>query len=142
MAGYEVYGLDTTPKKRPEAETLEGRISLKAQKEDPVRYGHKYSWLVRLIHWGTSWVAPVDVQRVVTGLSDKQTGAVQVQELAVRNPKLKVVVEDSLYGNHVFLAIFLAIKNVFALVRLRSNMTFYEAPEPHPRGEVLTLFWA
>jgi hypothetical protein len=135
MAGYEVYALDTTPNERPEAKTLEGRISLKAQKEDPVRYGHKYSWLVRLIHWGTSWVAPVDVQRVATGLSDSQAGAVQVQELAERNPKDKVVVEDSLYGNHVFLAIFLVVKNVFALVRLRSNMAFYEAPEPHPQGK-------
>ena len=38
VAGYEVYALDTTPNERPEAETLEGRISLKAQKEDPVRY--------------------------------------------------------------------------------------------------------
>jgi len=43
--------------------------------------------------------------------------------------------EDSLYGNHVFLGIFLAVKNVFALVRLRSNMVFYEAPEPHPQGK-------
>ena len=29
IAGYEVYGLDTTPNERPEAETLEDRGSLK-----------------------------------------------------------------------------------------------------------------
>lgn len=80
-------------------------------------------------------MAPVNVQRVATDLSDSQAGAVQVQELAVRNPRAKVVVEDSLYGNHVFLAIFLAVKNVFALVRLRSNLVFYEALEPHPQGK-------
>jgi len=49
IAGYEVYALDTTPNERQEAETLEDRVSLKAQKDDPVRYGHKYSWLVRLV---------------------------------------------------------------------------------------------
>jgi hypothetical protein len=84
MVGYEAYALDTTPNERPEAETLEDRISLKAQKDDRVRYGHKYSWLVHLVNWGTSWVAPVDVQRVVTCLSDSQVGAMQVQELALR----------------------------------------------------------
>ena len=85
IAGYEVYALDTTPNERPEAETLEDRGSLKTQKDEPVRYGHKYSWLVRLIRRGTSWVAPVDIQRVDTCLTDSQVGAVQVQELAFRN---------------------------------------------------------
>ena len=45
IAGYEVYGLDSTPNERPEAETLEDRGSLKTQKDEPVRYGHKYSFL-------------------------------------------------------------------------------------------------
>jgi len=135
IAGYEVYGLDTTKNERSEAETLEDRGSLKTQKDDPVQYGHKYSWLVRLTNRGTSWVAPVDVRRVETSLTDSQVGAIQVQELDQRNSKAKVVVEDSLYGNHLFLAVFLAAKNVFGLVRLRSNSTFYEQPKPHPKGK-------
>ena len=134
LAGCEVYGLDSTPNEREEAETLEDRVSLKAQKEDPVRYGHKYSWLVRLVNWGTSWVAPVDIQRVDSSLSDSQVGAVQVVELDLRNPKQKVIVADSLYGNHIFLAIFLAIQYAYALVRLRSNLVFYERPKPHLKG--------
>lgn len=60
IAGYEICGLDTTPHERPEAETQEERVSLKSEKDEPVRYGHKYSWLTRLIKWGTSWVAPCD----------------------------------------------------------------------------------
>lgn len=68
LAGCEVYGLDCIPNEREEAETLADRGSLKAQKEAPVRYGHKYSW-----------VAPVDVGRVATGLSDSQTGGTQPQ---------------------------------------------------------------
>lgn len=135
IAGYEVYGLDTTPNERPEAETLEDRGSLKTQKDEPVRYGHKYSWLVRLVNWGTSWVAPVDVGRVATGLSDSQAGGVQVQELDRRNRKPKVVVSDSLYANHLFLAVFLTLKNTFALVRLRNNMVFFGCPRPHPKGK-------
>jgi hypothetical protein len=134
LVGCEVYGLDCTPNERPEAETLEDRGSLKTQKEEPVRYGHKYSWLGRLIHWGTSWVAPVDIRRVDSSLSDSQVGALQVEELDVRNPKEKVVVADSLYGNNIFLAAFLVVKHAFALVRLRCNQVFYERPKPHLKG--------
>jgi hypothetical protein len=43
IAGYEIYGLDATPNERPAAETLPERCSLKSQKDEPVRYGHKYS---------------------------------------------------------------------------------------------------
>jgi hypothetical protein len=135
IAGYEVHGLDTTKNERSEAETLEDRGSLKTQKDDPVQYGHKYSWLVRLANWGTSWAAPVDVRRVETSLTDSQVGAVQVQELDQRNPKAKVVVGDSFYSNHLFLSVFLVVKNVFGLVRLRSNSTFYEQPQSHPKGK-------
>jgi len=135
LGGCEAYGLDSTPNEREEAETLEDRVCLKAQKEDEVRYGHKYCWLVRLVEWGTSWVAPVDIQRVDTRLSDSQVGAAQVAELDLRNPKPKVIVADSLYGNHIFLAIFLVVKHAYALVRLRSNLVFYERPKPHLKGK-------
>lgn len=135
LGGCEVYGLDCTPNEREEAETLEDRVCLKAQKEDPVRYGHKYSWLVRLIQWGTSWVAPVDVRRVDSSLSDSKLGALQVEEADVRHPRQKVIVADSLYGNHLFLAIFLVVKHAYALVRLRSNLVFYERPKPSVKGK-------
>lgn len=135
LAGCEVYGLDCTPNEREEAETLEDRGSLKTQKEDPVRYGHKYSWLVRLVNWGTSWVAPVDVRRVDSSLSDSELGALQVEEADLRNPKQKVIVADSLYGNPIFLAVFLVVKHAYALVRLRSNLVFYERPKPHVKGK-------
>ncbi len=135
LAGCEVEALDCTPNERKEAETLEDRGSLKTQKEEPVRYGHKYSWLVRLVNWGTSWVAPVDVRRVDTGLSDSELGALQVEEADRRNPKQKVIVADSLYGNHIFLAIFLMVKHAYGLVRLRSNLVFYQQPKPHVKGK-------
>jgi hypothetical protein len=135
IEGYEIYGLDTTPNERPEAETLEDRVSLKSEKDEPVRYGHKYSWLTRLVKRGTSWVAPVDMQRVAASVTDSQVGAVQMAELDERHPKPKVIVADSLYGNHFFLAVFLKVKNALGLVRLRSNMVFYGPPKPHRKGQ-------
>lgn len=134
IAGYEIDALDCTPNERAEAETLEDRGSLKTEKTEPVRYGHKYSWLTRLVNWGTSWVAPVDVRRVETSLTDSQVGSLQVRELAQRDPKPRVVVADSLYGNHLFLAVFLELINVFALVRMRCNTVFFGPPKPHPKG--------
>jgi hypothetical protein len=72
---------------------------------------HKYSWLTRPVNWGTSWVAPVDVRRVETSLTDNQIGSLQVRELAQRDPKPRVVVADSLYGNHLFRAVLLELIN-------------------------------
>ena len=86
---FEVYAVDCTPNERPEAQTLEDRGSLKTQKNEPVRYGHKYSWLARLVHRCTSWAAPVDVRRVETRHTDSQVARVQVQELDQRNPRAK-----------------------------------------------------
>lgn len=77
------------------------------------------------MHWGSSWVAPVDIQRVETALTDSQVAAVQVQELDLRNDQPKVVVAYSIYGNHIFLAVFLLVKTVVALVRLRGTQVFY-----------------
>jgi hypothetical protein len=134
VAGYEVYALDTTPDERPEAETLAERGLLKAQKNEAVRVGQKFSWVVRLVKPGTSWVAPWDVRRVKTASTDNQTGADQVQEMDGQNSRPKVVVADSLYANQVFLAVFLVVKNIIALVRLRQNLTLYEQPQPKPTG--------
>jgi len=133
-AGYEVYGLDATPDERPEAETLPDRGLLKAQKNAPVRVGQKFSWLVRLVSPGTSWVAPWDVRRIKTASNDSQTAAAQVQELDEQSARPKVVVTDSLYANQGYLAVFLVVKTVIALVRLRRNLNLYENPAPKPGG--------
>jgi hypothetical protein len=134
IAGYEVYALDATPDERPEADTLADRGLLKAQKNEPARIGQKFSWLVRLVKPGTSWVAPWDVRRVKTDSNDNQTAAAQVQELDRQNSRSKVVVADSLYANQLFLAVFLVVKTIIALVRLRQNLTLYERPVPKPPG--------
>jgi hypothetical protein len=134
ISGYEVYGLDTTPDERPEAETLAERGLLKAQKNAAVCSGQKYSWLVRLVKQRTSWVAPWDVRRVKADSNDNQTAVEQVEALNRQSKRPKVVVADSLYANVVFLAVFETVKTVLALVRLRRNITLYEQPELKPAG--------
>ncbi len=135
IAGYEVYGLDATQEERPDAETWPERCSLKSQKDEPVVYGHKYSWLVRLVHWGTSWVAPQDRMRIDPELSDSQVGGQQVKQLAERNLHPKVVAEDSLYGNHLFLGVLVCLQNTDALVRMRKTNVLDEQPAPREPGK-------
>jgi len=132
IAGYEVYAADATPNERMTAETLPDRGALKAQQNEPVRYGHKYSWLVRLVQSGTSWVAPTDVQRIRTKSTDTKLAAEQVQALARRDLHPKVITADSRYRDRHFLGIFAHLENTFALVRLQNNQKLSEVPVPKP----------
>lgn len=132
LAGYEVYAVDTTPNQRPDAQTLSERELLKKDHDTPAVPGWTFSWLVRLVQQGTSWVAPQDVQRVVTSSTESQTAAEQVKALGQRDQRAKVITADSRYFNHFFLATFVLLKHLIALVRMRHNCTLYEAPLPKP----------
>jgi IS4 transposase len=78
---------------------------------------------------------PLDIGRVPTESSDSQVGAEQVAALAEHNSRPKVVVADSLYCNVTFLAIFLTVQCVYALVRIRSNRVLYEEPPERQPGQ-------
>ena len=133
IAGFEVYAVDCTDDPVPAAETLQDRVRSKKGRYAPAQVIHRYSWIARLVAWRTSWCMPQDVRRVSTETTDSAVGAAQVAALAERNDRPKVVVADSLYGNAIFLAVFLTVQNLYALVRLRSNRTLYEEPpERHP----------
>ena len=132
VAGFEVYAVDTTSHERAAAETLPDRGWLKSQADEAPRVGLKFSWLMRLVKQGTSWVAPWQVQRVATQRTDTDVAVEQVKALDRQSAHPKVVVADSLYGNHLFLAAFQVVKTAFALVRLRGNLSLYERPEPKP----------
>jgi hypothetical protein len=134
IAGYALHAIDTTADEREEAETLEDRVNLKTQKNEPIRVGQKFSWMVRLVKQATSWVAPLDVRRVKSESTDSKTAVEQVELLDKQNNRPKVVVADSLYANKVFLAVFLVVKHTFALVRLRSTTNLCEEPKPKAPG--------
>jgi hypothetical protein len=126
--------VDATPNEHEEAKTLPDRSVLKSDKKDPLRYGHKYSWLVRLINFGTSWAAPVDIERISTETTDTQLAAVQVQELDLRDGQPKVIVADSRYEDRHFLGIFEHFQHTFGLIRLHGNRVLSEAPKQKPKG--------
>lgn len=134
IAGYEVHAVDATPQERRSAETLADRGVLKTQQKEAVRYGHKYSWLVRLVQRGTSWVAPEDIQRISTTTTDTKVAAQQVKELAIRNQHPKVITADSRYRDRHFLGVFAGLENTFVLVRLQNNQKLSQEPEPKPEG--------
>jgi hypothetical protein len=134
IAGYEIHAIDATPNERMAAETLPDRGALKAQQKEPVRYGHKYSWLVRLVQSGTSWAAPEDIERVSTETTDTKLAAQQVKGLAARNKQPKVVTADSRYRDKHFLGAFAGLENTHALVRLQNNQKLSQEPVPKPEG--------
>ena len=134
IGGYEIHAIDATPNERMAAETLADRGALKAQQKEPVRYGHKYSWLVRLVQSGTSWVAPEDIERIGTDTTDTKVAAQQVKDLAVRNQRAKVITADSRYRDKHFLGAFASLENTFALVRLQNNQNLSQEPVPKPKG--------
>ncbi len=134
IAGYEVHAIDATPNERMAAETLEDRGALKAQQKEPVRYGHKYSWLVRLVQRGTSWVAPEDLERIGPDTTDTKVAAQQVKDLAIRNQRPKAITADSRYRDKHFLGAFADLENTYALVRLQNNQKLSQAPPPKPKG--------
>ena len=136
IAGYEIHAIDATPNERMSAETLADRSALKAQQKDAVRYGHKYSWLVRLVQSGTSWVAPEDVERIGTATTDTKLAAQQVKDLAVRNQRPKVITADSRYRDKHFLGAFAGLENSYALVRLQNNQKLSQEPKPKPAGSL------
>jgi hypothetical protein len=134
IGGYEVHAIDATPNERMAAETLADRGALKAQQKEPVRYGHKYSWLVRLVQSSTSWVAPEDIERISTATTDAKVAAQQVKDLAMRNQRPKVITADSRYRDKHFLGAFAGLENTFALVRLQNNQVLSQEPVPKPKG--------
>ena len=136
IAGYEIHAIDATPNERMAAETLADRGALKAQQKEPVRYGHKYSWLVRLVQSGTSWAAPEDVERISTASTDTKLAAQQVKDLAVRNKHPKVIAADSRYRDKHFLGAFAGLENTYALVRLQNNQKLSQEPQPKPEGSL------
>jgi hypothetical protein len=135
IAGYAVYALDCTNDPAPEAETLFDRSLSKKGRQAPIEIGHRYSWLVRLVQWRTSWCMPQDIRRVSSDSSDSQVGSEQVQALAHRTERPKVVVADSWYCNAIFLAFFLTVDALYALVRMRSNRVLYEEPPARQPGQ-------
>ena len=84
--------------------------------------------------WGTSWVAPEDIERISTVTTDTKLAARQVKDLAESNKLPKVVTADSRYRDQYFLGAFVGLENTYALVRLQNNQKLSQEPVPKPEG--------
>lgn len=140
VAGYAIYAVDSTIAPRPEAETWPDRGKVYSASKGDTVPGHQYSWLGRVIAQGQSWFAPRDVERVATATTPAAVAAEQVARLAstVALSLLAVIVADSHYAKHAFLAVLAGLPNVCVLVRLACNRVLYSAPPAvsgkRPRG--------
>jgi len=133
LGGCDLYGLDSTIDASPDAETLADRGHVYSTRAAQPVVGHQYSWLGRLISRAPAWFAPRDVERIPTTSTPAATAALQVQRFAatvVLATVLSVIIADSGYAKAAFLAAFVGLVNVCALVRLASNRVLYAAPPP------------
>ena len=129
IAGYQVHACDSTNNPRPEAECLPDRVWLKSDSATPAVPGQAYAGIVQVLHERTSWVKPVALQRVPSHSTASALAAQQVFKLHQRSPQTpKVITADSRYANRVFLAVFVGIVMLCALVRLRNNRVLYAPP--------------
>jgi len=140
VEGYAIYAADSTIAPRPQAETLPDRGHVYSASQGDSVPGHQYSWLGRVIARGQSWFAPRDVERIGTHTTPAAVAGAQVQRLATRvTPGAgAVVAADSHYAKRTFLAVFIGLPHVFALVRLACNRVLYGPPPPvvgqRPKG--------
>ena len=138
IAGYQVYASDSTENPRPEADCLPDRVLLKSDKNSPAVPGQEYAGLVQVLRDKSSWVAPIDLQRVPSTSTASAIAAQQVKCLHELSPQIpKVITADSRYANRVFLAAFVGLVMLCVLVRLRNNMVLYgppKKPKPHHPG--------
>ena len=138
IAGYEVYASDSSGNPRPEADCLPDRILLKSDSDTPAVPGQEYAGIVRVLHDKSSWVAPLELERVPSNSTASVVAAQQVCSIhKLSRGTAKVITADSRYANRVFLAVFVGILMLCVLVRLRNNMVLY-GPAPkrkaHQRG--------
>ena len=100
--------------------------------------GQEYACIARVLRDKSSWVAPVDLQRVSSESTASAIAAQQVTCLHALSPQIpKVITADSRYANRVFLAVFVGVLTLCVLVRLRNNMALYGPPpktKPHQLG--------
>ena len=136
IAGYQIHACDSTNNPRPEADCLPDRVWLKSDSDTPAVAGQEYAAIVQVLHERSSWVKPVALERVPSDRTASSLAAQQVLKLQQLSPQTpKVITADSRYANRVFLAVFVGILTLCALVRLRNNMVLYAQPPKRKSGQ-------
>ncbi len=136
VAGCRVVLFDHTGFPRPAARTVAERECYPGPNALP-QVGHRYSWLCQLVDADTSWLAPLDVERI--GPGDKPVGIAltQLARLAQNSSEPVIGVGDREYGVDDMLRVIPKLPGVplTTVTRVRSNLVFYQAPAPRVAGQ-------
>jgi hypothetical protein len=136
LAGHRVVLVDHSGYPRPAARTVTERERYHGPNASrPI--GHRYSWLSQVVDPDTSWVAPLDVERIGPATTPVQTAFGQVRRVTLVSAEPVLLVGDREYGVDDLLDLFAVHPpgQLSCVVRLRSNLVFYQPPPPRRPGQ-------
>jgi hypothetical protein len=136
VAGCRVVVVDHTGFPRPSARTVSERERYPGP-NGTRQTGHRYSWLSQLVDADSSWLAPVDVERIGPGATPVGIALTQVARLAQSSVEPLIVVADREYGVNDVLRVVPQLPGVpiTFVARVRSNLVFYAPPPPRQPGQ-------
>ena len=136
LAGYRVILVDHSGYPRPTARTVSERERYHGP-NDSRQIGHRYSWLSQVVDADYPWLAPLDVERIGRSHTPIGTAFHQVRRLTPSSEEPLLLVGDREYGVNELLALFaeLPASKLGAVVRLRSNLVFYQPPAARQPGQ-------
>ena len=97
VAGHRVVLVDHTGFPRPAARTVAERERYHGP-NDTRPVGHRYSWVSQLVDADSTWVAPLDVERIGPESTPISTALAQVKRLAKLSDEPLLLVGDREYG--------------------------------------------
>ncbi len=136
LGGRRVVLVDHSGYPRPAAPTVADRERYHGPNDSrPV--GHRYSWLSQVVDADSVWVAPLDVERIGAAQTPVGTALGQVQRVATVSDEPLLVVGDREYGVDDLLRLVstVAPEQLNWVVRLRTNLVFYQPPPPRAPGQ-------
>jgi hypothetical protein len=136
VAGCRVVLFDHTGFPRPAARTVADRECYPGPNALP-QVGHRYSWLCQLVDAESSWLAPLDVERIGPGDKPVAMALGQLARLAQSSAEPIIGVGDREYGVDDVLRVVPKLPGVpiTPVTRVRSNLVFYQAPPPREASQ-------
>ena len=136
VADCRVVIVDHSGYPRPQARTVAERERYPGP-NDTRQLGHRYSFLSQLVDGDSSWLAPLDVERIGPGSTPVGIALTQVARLAQNSSEPLIVIGDREYGVNDVLRVVPKLPGVPVrfVARLRTNLVFYEPPPPRQAGQ-------
>jgi len=136
VAGCRVVIVDHSGYPRPAARTVAARERYPGP-NDTRQVGHRYSFLSQLVDADGTWLAPLDVERIGPDSTPVGTALTQLARLAQTSAEPIIGVGDREYGVNDALRVVPQLPGVavHGVVRLRTNLVFYQPPPPRRPGQ-------